>query len=165
MGANNADFFEEWNKHHVPFNDWDGNGSSTAYADVRKGVSHPDVIHAFSNGHCHGLACQINELAGHPIGKVTFKNAEDVEPWDVATQHFFNYDKNDPKFGFDIHGRRLVTDIVKHVQGPHGSPLKHVKISKEQFHEETANENDWLPIHHDASATAAKQILGMTGND
>jgi len=161
MGRNNEDFFAEYNRHHVPFNSWDGNGSTTEYSDIRKGASHPDVVHAFTHGHCHGLACQINELAGHPIGKVVYSNPDPDNPNEHGAIHYFNYDKSNPKFGFDIHGRRPVEEIVNSCKNGWGDPMHHEVVSKEDFHKETANEEDWLPIHHEASNTVAKQILGM----
>jgi hypothetical protein len=149
MGRNNKDF-------HIPYSIWDGNSSATHYADVRKGISHEEVRYAFLNGHCHGLACQINELGGHPIGKVSYKKPE--SPEEEGALHYFNYDKNDSKFGYDIGGRRPIADIVSEVGSK--SILKHEKISNEQFHQETSNGEYWLPINRAASTVVAKQILG-----
>ena len=153
MGRNNEDFFTEHAKNHAAFWDWDGNGSHVAYTDVRKGTDHPDVQHAFLNGHCHGLACHINRLNGNPIGRVV----QDDEFEGTETVHFFNYDHKDPSMGIDIHGKRPIEDIMDNVLGTYDG--HHERVTPEQMHSETTSTDKWLPISHGASEQVAKAII------
>jgi len=153
MGRNNEDFFKEHEKNHASFWDWDGNGSNVAYTDVRKGVDHPDVQHTFLNGHCHGLACHINELNGNTIGRIRLVDEDEEE-----TKHFFNYDHKDPEMGIDIHGRRPIKDMMHDVASPVYKAY-HEPITPKEMHDETADEDKWLPIAHGASKQVAQAII------
>ena len=121
-------------------------------------LSSPEMRLPFHRGHCHALALAINEQSGHPIGAV-------YNPGSDRARHFFNYDKEDPKMGFDAHGYRPVTEIVGKM-GKWNAEKKdydiisnvHKKVTPEYVVKTTQGQEGWLDAHHDAARAIAPKI-------
>ena len=122
-------------------------------------LSNPKMRNVFSSGQCHALALSIHEQGGHPIGAVYYHGSD-------IPRHFFNYDKDNPKMGFDAKGHRPVKDIA----GKSGTwnsatesidlkPNVHKEVSPAFVRETTENKEGWLAAHHDAARAVAPTIL------
>lgn len=99
---------------------------------------------AYRNGQCHALALAIHKQEGHPLGVVHSYG----EP-----NHFFNYDKNNPKMGFDVDGHRPVKDIVE----DYGT--SHHKISPSYIEKHQKN-GRLLNPNHEAAHVVASTLIG-----
>ena len=102
-----------------------------------------NMKNAYRNGQCHALALAIHHQAGHPIGVVHLYG---------SPNHFFNYDKDNRKMGFDADGHRPVKDIVKE----YGE--SHRQVSARYVLDKTSKEG-WLNANHEAAHAVAPTIL------
>jgi hypothetical protein len=132
--------------------------SSVITTKVDATLSHKRMRDPFYRGHCHALALAIHKDSGHPIGAVYSNNRN-------YPTHFFNYDKDNPKMGFDATGYRPVKDIVGvgsnydwETKGHVITPNRHEKVTPEFVVKETSKEG-WLPGHHEAAQAIAPTIL------
>ena len=100
---------------------------------------------AYRNGQCHALALAIHHQTGHPIGVVNLWG----EP-----NHFFNYDKDNHKMGFDVDGHRPVAKIVKDFGESHQQVTPRYVMKK-------TSEHNWLDANHEAAHAVAPTVLGQ----
>jgi len=140
----------------IPKNRFDSSSVITTKVDAT--LSHPAMREPFYRGHCHALALAIHKDSGHPIGAVYSNNR-------TVPTHFFNYDKDNPKMGFDATGYRPVKDIVgvsanydPEIKDHVITPNRHEKVTPEYVAKETSKEG-WLPGHHEAAQAIAPTIL------
>ena len=140
----------------TPRDRFDSGGLVTAKVDAK--LSKKIMREPFLRGHCHALALAIHKEAGHPIGAVYTGNRD-------FPSHFFNYDKSNPKMGFDAHGHRPVTEIAgstgkwnSETSSIDMTPNTHKEVTPEYVAKETSKEG-WLPGHHEAATAIAPTIL------
>ena len=125
---------------------------------VDASLSNPKMREPFYRGHCHALALAIHKDSGHPIGAAYYDGRD-------SPSHFFNYDKDNPKMGFDANGYSPVKDIVgksgtwnDKTKSTDWKPNKHKVVTPDYVVKETSKEG-WLPGHHEAARAIAPTIL------